>query len=396
VGVELTEYGRRADIQPPLEPGKTVTQEFEERNRGVSDMLRGMEEKEPAALALWEETKQWSLQEFKQIYAWLGARFDHDFYESEVSEPSQRLVDEYLAKGLFINSNGALGMDLAKHKLGFCMVRKSDGSGLYATKDLALAKVKFERYQIDRSVYVVDAAQTLHFQQVFKVLELMGYEQAKKCFHLPYGTVLGPNGEKMSSRKGTVIYFSALKDKMYNTIYEKNLKPNEGKWPAEEIEEAKRRISVAAIRYGMLNTDALSDICFDLEAWGSVKGNTGPYLLYAHTRIRKIIKDVPVAAGAKPDFAYLDHPVERRILIALCDFWVIVQQAVRDYNASPLCIYLFDLCKAFSSWYDLDNRSVKFEQNPDIQATRLLFIEAVAETIKTGLSLLGIQTVPRM
>lgn len=144
---------------------------------------------------------QWCLDEFKRIYRWLNARFDHDFFESEVAAESKQTVAEYQAKGVFVMNDGAVGADLSQVGLGFQILLKRDGTGLYATKDLALARRKFEQFHIDKSIYVVDSAQSFHFQQVFATLKMMGYPQAERCYHLPYGLVILPDG-KMSSRKG--------------------------------------------------------------------------------------------------------------------------------------------------------------------------------------------------
>merc|ERR1712070_319040 len=147
------------------------------------------------------------MEEFRRIYSWIGAEFDDWFFESEYGEVSKQLVREHQSSGVFVESNGAVGADLQKYGLGFCLLIKTDGTALYATRDLSLAQHKFNKCGIDRSVYVVDDAQTFHFQQVFKCLELMGSEEASKCHHLAYAQVVLPDG-KMSSRKGNVILFS--------------------------------------------------------------------------------------------------------------------------------------------------------------------------------------------
>jgi arginyl-tRNA synthetase len=393
VGEELTEIGRKANA--PLPADRKVSAEYAQRLKEVSETLHAMEAGEPSVKQLWEETKTWSLSDFKKIYAWIGARFDHDFFESQCSEPSQRMVDEFLAKGVLVRSDGAVGADLRKYNLGFCVLRKSDGTGLYATKDLALAKRKFDEFKIDRSVYVVDMAQSHHFQQVFKTLELMGYQQAKKCFHLAYGQVVLPSG-KMSSRKGNVILFSQLQRMLDEHLMKEFLGKYVGEWPKEEIEHAKRCLSVATIRYGMLNVGAISEIVFEMDKWAAKKGNTGPYLLYAYTRIRKIVTSVPVDPNAGFDYAALDHASERVILMQLSDFWNIVRQVTTEYNPSPMCKFLFDLAQNFSSWYEIEDKSIKNTADPRLRNTRLRFVTAVAETLKRGLFLLGIDVLERM
>lgn len=301
--IALDEAARKYTLLLPAD--KSVIAEFEDRKAAAKKMLLTMEDgSSPEITALWQKTKDWSLKEFKTIYKWLDVRFDHDFYESECSEPSRKLVEEYRGK-VFFDSNGALGADLSKFNLGFCMVLKSDGSGLYATKDLALAKLKFDDFKIDTSIYVVDAAQTLHFKQVFKTLELMGYERAKHCVHIPYGQVVLPDG-KMSSRKGTVIFFSQLRELLNEDIYKNFLikydpdrvedasaaaapaptespdgtkvwvktEKNVAKWTRAELDQAQQQIAVATIKYGMLNHDTAKDIVFVLQEWTAKSGQT--------------------------------------------------------------------------------------------------------------------------
>lgn len=389
VGVELPEIGRSKTCGVP--EGTLLSAEFDKRNKEVGAVLHGLEHGDKELCDLWNETKEWSLQEFKKIYRWLGCRFDHDFYESEVGAESIEMVKEYHKKGVVIESNGALGCDLTKYKLGFAMLLKSNGSGLYMTKDLALAKRKFDSFKIDKNVYVVDAAQSHHFSQVFKVLEMFGYEQAKNCIHLPYGLVVLPDG-KMSSRKGTVVYFSQLVELLDKHI-SAELEKYKGVWPDEEIDEVKRAVSVGTIKYGMLNHDTARDIVFELSQWSARTGNTGPYMLYAYARIRSILRQVQPKEGAIPNFSLLQG-TERPTLIKLHEFWPTVAHVTSRNNPSTLCDYLFDLAKSFSSWYE--NVSVKSEPDMHKQAALLQFITAIGETLKKGLSLLGIHTVERM
>ncbi len=225
-GFRLTEFGRKNGA---VAKEKTVEEEHKERLDQSKALLRAMENKDAFLRPLWEETAQWSFDEFANIYTWLGSPFDENFTESEVSQMSLSMVEKLLTEGKLdelpsiskhpdTGIQQAIGIDLEKRGFkgyGFCMLRKSNGSGLYATKDLSLAKVKFDRHNIDRSIYVVASEQSHHFKQVFKSLEVLGYEQAKKCHHLAYGMVKLASG-KMSSRKGTVVFFSALKQDMWN------------------------------------------------------------------------------------------------------------------------------------------------------------------------------------
>eukprot|EP00466_Bigelowiella_natans_P018627 jgi/Bigna1/50244/estExt_Genewise1.C_710042 len=390
-GAQLTELGKTAkDVE-------SVTSEIKKRNGEVGDMLRAMEEGDKEAVALWEKTKKWSLDEFKRIYNWLSCRFDHDFFESEVSESSRKLVISLFEKGILTKDNGAICANLNKYKLGFLILLKSNGTGLYATKDLALAQVKFEKFKVEKSVYVVDASQTLHFQQVFKVLELMGYEQAKKCTHLPYGMVVLKSG-KMSSRKGTVIFFKALKEMLSKHLMEEYLSKYEGKWAPEEIEEAKRQLAVGTIKYGMLNHDVSKDVVFEMDKWSAKTGTTGPYNMYAYTRSVGIKRQVDEGKSkckpGKVDPSILKAQVERDILIHIGSFWTVVNDCVAKNNPSALCGYVFNLSKYFNGWYE--NTHVAGSETPDELATRLALSQAIGKTIKASLNLLGITTLEKM
>ncbi|MFP5520195.1 MAG: arginine--tRNA ligase, partial [Bdellovibrionia bacterium] len=176
--------------------------EKEEQNRQeITSILQQLEAQQGEYYNLWLETRQWSIDLMKQVYDWAEVKFDDWYFESEMDSPSIKWVKELYAEGKLEKSEGAIGKNLESEKLGFCLLLKSDGNGLYATKDLLLAKHKFENRQIEKSIYVVDMRQALHFKQVFRVLELLGFSQAKDCFHLQYNYVELPDGA-MSSRKG--------------------------------------------------------------------------------------------------------------------------------------------------------------------------------------------------
>uniref|UniRef100_A0A7S3Z795 arginine--tRNA ligase n=1 Tax=Lotharella globosa TaxID=91324 RepID=A0A7S3Z795_9EUKA len=398
-GAALTELGK---ITEDKDGKKTpavdnVVAEINKRNKEVGDMLLAMETGDKDAVALWEKTKKWSLDEFKKIYAWLDCRFDHDFFESEVSESSRQMVIDEHKKGTLIKDGGAICADLNKYKLGFMILLKSNGAGLYATKDLKLAQIKFEQFKVDKSIYVVDASQSLHFQQVFKILELMGYEQAKKCVHLPYGMVVLPSG-KMSSRKGTVIFFSQLQTMLNEHLHKEYLAKYEGKWTTEDIEYAKRQLAVGTIKYGMLNHDVAKDVVFEMSKWSAKTGTTGIYNMYAYTRTVGIKNTVAegktkVKPG-KVNVSLLGSQSEREMLMHISNFWTQVYDCVSKNNPSGLCNYVWNLSKLFNVWYE--NNHVAGSEDPDELATRLAFASAIGATIKKCLELLGITPLKKM
>jgi len=390
VGDEVAELYR---VEGALDPSTPVLGEFERRSAEVSAVLQAIESGAGEVYELWQTTKDWSMDEFERIYAWLGCRFDHVFFESELGEPSKAIVREFQAKGVFVESEGAVGADLSDDDLGFCVLIKRDGTALYATRDLALAKRKFEEFGIDRSLYVVDSAQSLHFQQVFKCLERMGYAQAARCEHLPYGQVVLPDG-KMSSRKGNVILFSQLEERLLTKIHADFLDKYAGEWEQSEIDEAAHWIAMATMRYGMLNQVHNSKIVFDLDEWSARTGNTGPYLLYAYARTRSILREVGEVDGALVDWSLLTHETETDVLGLLADYPRYVERAAEGLLPQILCAYAYDLAKRFSRMYK--ECSVLHAESDALRATRLALIDATGRVIQHALSLLGIRTLERM
>ena len=219
-------------------------------NKEISEILKQIENKSGKYYDIWKVTRQYCLDDFDRIYKWLDVHFDHFFYESQVSEDSQAIVDEYIKKGLFVEDQGAIGFDMSDKKLGFFLARKSDGTTLYITKDLALAKVKFNEYAIDRSIYVVGSEQNFHFKQLFYALERMGFPQATKCYHLSYGMVVRPDG-KMSSRAGNSFTFLQLINLVIEEI-NTYLEKYSAEWTKEQKEDTAHKLAVGAIKYGML------------------------------------------------------------------------------------------------------------------------------------------------
>jgi len=363
-------------------------------NADISAVHRQIESKTGEVYEFWLKTRQWSLDEFEEIYRWLDVKFDVAFYESEVSEAAQGIVDEYVAKGIFIQDDGAIGVDLKPYKLGFSILRKRDGNTLYATKDLALARLKFEKYKIDRNIYVVADEQNHHFKQVFKVLELMGFPQAKLCDHLSYGMVVLPEG-KMSSRDGNAVAFTQLRDMMLGSLKSVLAKYTDD-WRQEEILTTAHRLADGALKYGMISTDPTSKIVFNLEDWLSFEGNSGPYLMYSYSRTLSILRKA-AEQGWRPDpdaSDALTEDSEHALLRYLFDFNNVVAAACENYKPSMLATHLFYMCKSFNRFY-ADVSVLKADSDTQ-RAARLALIQAFAATLKQGLTLLGITPPDRM
>lgn len=387
--------------------------EYEAARARMSEILRGIEGRESQGheqyRELWERTRQWSLDAFDQIYDWAGVEFDRVFYESEVDEPGLKLVEEYLRKGVFIESQGAVGIENPEiEHMPFFMLRKSDGTGLYSTKDLALARIKFDEFGIGRSIYVVDARQSDHFKQVFLTLKKMGFEQAELCEHVAYEMVELPDGP-MSSRKGNVITFRALREQLAKTLDDDffgELRTLEGDqaWSEPEIEAGIHDASLGAIKYGMLARDNNQKIVFDMAKWTKVAGgDMGPSLQYVTARSASLLRknaargntldSALLEDGATLEAGTLDDPAERALMQELIDLPAAVAQAAAGLRPSIVCSRLYALARAYNRFQQTCN---VIRQEGGVLQARLLLVKATREALSWGLSLLGIPAPERM
>lgn len=360
----------------------------------ISHILKILESKSGEEYELWKKTRQYCLDDFNSIYSWLDVHFDHFFYESEVSEASQEIVEEYIKKGLFVEDKGAIGFDMSDKKLGFFMARKSDGTTLYITKDLALAKVKFNQFNIQKSIYVVGSEQNFHFKQLFYALEKMGFEAAKDCYHLSYGMVVRPEG-KMSSRAGNSFTFLQL-IKIVQDEIQTYLDKYKNEWSEERILGTAHKLAVGAIKYGMLIADPNKEIVFDPKEWVSFEGNSGPYLMYSYARTQSILTKCQEQSyfSSTEHLNTLTHESERELLRALYDFNKTALYAAENYKPSTLAHHLFGMCKSFNRFYV--EVSVLKAENDQVRSARIALIESFALTLKTGLHLLGITPPDKM
>lgn len=372
-----------------LEDEKGTPQEDINRKE-LTEILAQLEKKAGPFFDLWLETRQWSIDLMKEVYAWAGVEFDVWFWESEVDSDSVKLAREWQKKGLFIEDQGAVGADLKDFGLGFCLLIKSDGNGLYATKDVELARRKFQDKGIEKSLYIVDLRQSHHFKQVFKILELMGFKHAKDCFHLAYDFVELPDGA-MSSRKGNIVALQALIDNMVEKIKTDYLNRYQGEWSKEEIESTAQDVARGAIKYGMTRIDPLKKIVFDMSEWLKLDGESGPYLQYTFARIQSMKRKIET--NAKPDYLTLTTPQEMELIRLLPQFNSIVAQACEQYRPNVLTSFLFDVARAFNSFYS----ECPVASAPSGQKeARLELALSAAQVIKEGLALLGIPVPQKM
>jgi len=357
------------------------------------EMLRRWDAGDPYVRALWETTRTWSLEELRAILDMLDVHMDVWFFESEVDEPAKAIVDELIARGIAIDErpDGPVivrideQLGLKKEKYRTAVILRSDGTTLYITKDLALAQQKFEQYGVDRSIYVVDNRQSLHFQQVFKILELWGFEQARKCHHLAYGFVSLPEGA-MSSRAGRVVLFKDVADEAISRIRRVSAEKNPGLTP-EQREEVARVVGLGAMAYAMLSVDNTRDMVFEMERALSYDGRTGPYIQNAHVRASSILRKAG-ALPAQADFAYPLSEHEVALIDLLSRFPAVVQQAANEYRPLVMAAYAYDLATAFHAFYHAV--PVLHSAEAQVQAGRLRLVAAAKTVLANALRLLDI------
>jgi arginyl-tRNA synthetase len=369
------------------------TDQGKANSEALSAILKQLETGSGEYFNLWKETREWSIALMNEAYTWLDVKFDRWYWESELDSPSVTAVKKLYEQGKLEKSDDAIGVDLTEEKLGFCILLKSDGNGLYATKDLLLAQRKFQDYPIDKSVYLVDTRQTFHFQQIFAALKRVGFDHASDCYHLAYNYVRLPDGP-MSSRKGNIVPLETLTASMQETIKEQYL----SKVPdlsAEEKEEISRTISKGAIKFGMNRVDPNTSIIFELSEWLRLDGDSGPYVQYTGARIRSILRKFEAAQiTANPDYSQLTTQAERNLLNLINQANDTAVRVVETLKTNMMCEYLLNVAGAFNTYYA--QSKIIAPETPELSAARVRLCEAVLKTLEQGLGCLGIKVPERM
>jgi arginyl-tRNA synthetase len=376
-----------------LEDEATNPEQFERNKKQLTDILKQLEKQDGEFFDLWKETRQWSVDLMNKVYQWADVTFDRWYWESEVDAASVETVKKYYVEGKLQKSEGAIGLDFSESNLGFCLLLKSDGTGLYATKDLELARRKFEEFKIQKSVYVVDQRQALHFKQVFKTLEHLGFEQAKDCFHLQYNFVELPDGA-MSSRKGNIVPLMHLVSSMQEHVKHEYLARYEKEWSEAEIEQVADTVAKGAIKYGMLKQDTNKKIVFDMAEWLKLDGESGPFIQYSYARINSLLKKFSYDHSQKINGSLLSHVAEIQMMQHLMNFNSQILTSADGYKPASMCSYLYDTAKKFNVFYH--ECSIGNAENEDLKKARLSLAYASGLVLKEGLSLLGIPVPERM
>jgi arginyl-tRNA synthetase len=375
-----TEADRRYNDDPEAEPQ-------------VRALFARWDARDPELVKLWEQTRQWSLEGFDQIYKTLGVPFDHYYYESEVEDSGKVFVEEMIKKGIARDErpDGAVIVpldDLAgtKEKYRVLVVLRSDGTSLYSTKDLPLAVKKFEMFHLDKSVYVIDVRQSLYMQQIYKTLEFMGYDFAKKCYHLAYEIVNLPGNVTMSSRDGTVVLLEDLINEATSRALQIVKEKNPDLSP-EDQKSVARMVALGGIKYSMLSRDNTKIVTFDWETALTFEGQAAPYIQYAFVRANSIMRKAgqQIPAEGKADFELSTQEVQLIDLISR--FGNEVTRAAAEYKPMMVANYAFSLAQAFNDFY---NACPVLTAEEPMRGFRLRLTAAARQAISNSLSLLGI------
>jgi arginyl-tRNA synthetase len=378
-----------------------ATKKLEEDPNGeaeILDLLLKWEEGDPDVRKMWEETRKWSLDGFDEIYKKLDVSFDRIYYESEVEKPGKEIVNKLIDQKIAIDERDENGpvivkldelLGLEEEKYRVLVLLRSDSSSLYGAWDLALALKKFEEYELDKSIYVVDVRQSLHFQQVFKTLELAGYEELiSKVFHQPYEVVNLPGNLTMSSREGVVVlledFIREATNRSEDVVVEKN--PDLDSATRKEVGQA---VGLGSIKFPMLARENTKIATFDWESALDLHGQAAPYIQYAHVRASSILRrnKEKFSAGKNPSHELNQAEIELIDLIS--QFPVSVQRAAEEYKTLNITNYAYSLAKAFNDFY---NQSPVIKAEKNIKDFRLQIVKATKITISNSLKLLGIQS----
>lgn len=368
----------------------------EKENSEMTDLARKafkkLEDGDEEAKKTWEWLRSLSLANYEKTYKLLNAKFDSYNGEAYYNDKMDPIVEELKQKKLLVESQGAQVVDLEEFGMPPCIVITSAGTTIYATRDITALIDRIKTYNFEKMVYVVGSEQKLHFSQIFKVVELMGYgDYVKKCEHVPFGLVVDKDGEKIGSRKGNSVSLEDILneaiEKVKNIINEKN--PD-----LEDKDEVARKVGVGAIIFNDLSNSRIKDEIFDWDMLLNFQGETGPYIQYIYVRTKSVLSKAGYIPNINDvDFSKITEKEAFNIIKLLYSFSDVVIQSAEKNEPSIISRYLIDLAQSFSNYY---NGYHIITDEKAVQDARLYLTYAVGTVLKTGAELLGMEMPERM
>ncbi|HEY7492284.1 MAG TPA: arginine--tRNA ligase [Candidatus Tectomicrobia bacterium] len=350
------------------------------------------------ARTYWRWFVEVSMAEFQKVYDVLGVSFEHTLGESFFEPYMDEVLTDLQARGLATESQGALIVDLSAYDMPPFLLKKQDGTTLYSTRDLATALYRRQEWSADLCLYVVDMGQSLHFQQLFKVLELAGYAWARECHHIPFGLVLTQNPttgkwEKGSTRQGNA---SLLKTVLEEAIAMARDKITESNPTLPDKDHVARQVGVGAVVFNDLKNRRTRDVKFDKEAILNPYGETGPYMQYAHARCTSVLAATSMEPGEGVDYTMLREPEERALVRKLASYPEAVAQAAQEWEPSIVAQHLLAIAADFNAYWARGNKDATVrilrQDAPAFTAARIALTAAVRMVLRNGLHLLGVPT----
>ncbi len=369
-----------------------------EKDKTLEDEARAefkkLEDGNKEALVLWKTFKDLSLVEFKKIYKLLGVEFEAYSGEAFYNDQLDSTINLIKKKGITEMSEGALIVNLEKYNMPPAILRKSDGATLYLTRDIAAALYRKKVYKFSSMLYEVGAEQKLHFQQLFKVLELLDYSWAKDCAHIEHGLYLGSDGKKLSTRKGKTVFITDILDEAIASV-KKIIQEKNPTLKNKEI--VAQHVGVGAIIFGDLYNDRTRDIIFDIDKFTSFDGETAPYLQYTHARacsiLRKAVKEHQLGVSPHVNFGLFQQAEEIAVVKKLNQFPEVLEKVAQDNKPHHLAHYLIALAQAFNEFY---HQCPVLSEDKNQTKARLLLVDSVRQVLENGLNLLGIKAPQEM
>ncbi len=399
-GKMISAYKRWGDDEAlKKEPIKTLQSlyvkfhEEAEENPELEDegrlWFKKLEEGNEEAREIWKRFVDLSLEEFNRVYDLLNVKFDYNTGESFYEDKMDRIVEMLREKSLLVESKGAYVVDLEKYNMPPCIILKSDGTTIYATRDITAAIYRKETFNFAKSIYITDYSQNLHFAQWMKVIELMGFDWANQLEHAPFGRVSTEEG-RLQTRKGNVILLDDLLnkaiEKVQEIIEEKN--PN-----LENKEEVAKKVGIGAVIFNDLSNGKIKDIVFNWDRMLSFEGETGPYVQYTHARANSVLSKAEYEITPDVDYSLLANEEAVNVIRLLYSFQNTIISAMEKNEPSFIARHIIDVAQAFNKFY---HECPIIVEDKELQKARLLIVYAAATVIKIGLGLLGIEAPQKM